>query len=56
MLLDHLLSRAGKVREVLEESSHGRMISEWAKKEACWEVMKDTVFSSPAAGVPEIKQ
>ena len=55
-LLEHLILRAGEVREVLEESSRGRMISEWAKKEACWNVVKETVFSSPAAAVPEMKQ
>ena len=51
-----LLIRAGEVKKVLEVSSRGRMISEWAKKEDCWNAVRKATFSSLCVDVPELQQ
>lgn len=43
-----------QVHKALMDSSGGRMISEWAKKRECWEVMQDVVLSEPEAAIAEI--
>lgn len=55
-LMAQLLIRAGEVKKVLEASSRGRMISEWAKKEDCWNAVRKATFSSLCVDVPELQQ
>lgn len=55
-LMAQLLIRAGEVEKVLEASSRGRMISEWAKKEDCWNAVRKATFSSLCVDVPELQQ
>ena len=45
---------AKEVNEVLHQSAHGRMISEWAKKPECWEAVRDATFSAPVSGRSEV--
>lgn len=44
---------ASEVNKVLHDSAGGRMISEWAKKPECWEVVHTAVYTDPVADIPE---
>jgi len=46
---------AGEVNTYLHESSGGRMISEWAKKSECWDVIVGKTYSPPMQGIPELR-
>jgi hypothetical protein len=45
---------AKEVNSALQTSSRGRMISEWAKKEDCWNELKDLALTPLVNQVPEI--
>ena len=56
-LTEFVQALAVKVEKNLESTSEGRMISEWAKKPECWQIIKDvTPDKLPLAGIPEIIQ
>ncbi|KQU01808.1 abortive phage infection protein [Methylobacterium sp. Leaf469] len=44
---------SGEVARVLNETSGGRMISEWAKRPECWNAVREVQYSRPLAGAPE---
>jgi hypothetical protein len=44
-----------EVNELLHATSGGRMISEWAKKPECWDVIRARAFRMPAGAVPELR-
>jgi hypothetical protein len=44
---------AREINDRLHETANGRMISEWAKRPECLEVMFSRPFSSPLADIPE---
>ena len=46
---------AREVNDTLNASAAGRMISEWAKKAECWEVVLKGHLSAPPAGIPEMR-
>ena len=46
---------ATEVNKVLHDSAAGRMISEWAKKTECWEVVRNATYTEHKAGIPEIR-
>jgi hypothetical protein len=46
---------ASEVNDVLHRSARGRMISEWAKKPECWEVVRTASYSLHLDGIPEIR-
>jgi hypothetical protein len=46
---------AKEVNDVLHLSSGGKMISEWAKRPECWNVLLKANFSTPVANIPEIR-
>lgn len=51
-----LLERwAKEVHTTLHTSANGRMISEWAKKPECWEVVKSARYSDARTGIPEVR-
>lgn len=43
------------VDRVLHSTARGRMISEWAKKEECWEAISAIPLHEPAVGIPEVR-
>lgn len=43
-----------EVSKVLHETSNGRMISEWAKKDECWLKVKQASYSPIMAEIPEL--
>jgi hypothetical protein len=51
--MDHFLGGA-PINDVLHRSANGRMISEWAKKPECWDVVRDAAYSEAAQGIPEV--
>lgn len=46
---------AREANDSLHATSNGRMISEWAKKEECWEAVRDRGTSQPLSGLPELR-
>lgn len=40
----------------LHRSSGGKMISEWAKKQECWESVRNMGYSQPMDNIPEIRR
>ena len=46
---------ATEVNKVLHDTSHGRMISEWAKKAECWDAVRLATYSAPVSDIPEIR-
>lgn len=46
---------AKEVNDVLHRTSGGRMVSEWAKRQECREVVLDATYSDLAPGIPEIR-
>lgn len=53
-LRQQLQAWASEVHDVLHKSANGRMVSEWAKKEECWDIVRCTIYSNPIDGIPEI--
>lgn len=52
---DQLSSWAAQVYKELEVSAAGRMISEWAKKPECWEVIRSKSYPAVRSGIPELR-
>lgn len=52
-LMQQILLRAEEVNQYLLNTSNGRMISEWAKKKECWDVIKNNKFSNLNLNAPE---
>jgi hypothetical protein len=46
---------AGQVNEALHATANGRMVSEWAKKLECWELVRSATYSDPPSGIPELR-
>lgn len=46
---------AQEVNTVLHRSAAGRMISEWAKKPECWDVIRESSYSDLKDRIPEIR-
>ena len=46
---------AVEVNEALHRSSGGKMISEWAKKQECWQAVRSSRYSNVMNGIPEIR-
>jgi hypothetical protein len=44
-----------EVGDALFSSADGKMISEWAKKPECWEIIKAKHYASPSELLPETK-
>ena len=47
---------AVEVNKVLHDTSNGRMISEWAKKPECWEVVSKATYTNPLEGISEVRR
>ena len=45
---------ASRMDEVLRQTAAGAQVSEWAKKEECWERVQSATFPSIPAGIPEL--
>jgi len=45
---------AKEINVVLHSSSGGKMISEWAKKQECWEIVRNSDYSEAIYNIPEL--
>ena len=45
---------AKEINVVLHSSSGGKMISEWAKKQECWEIVRNSDYSETSYNIPEL--
>jgi hypothetical protein len=54
-LLTQIMAWAREINDALHRTAGGRMISEWAKKPECREVVLGATYSEAAAGIPELK-
>ena len=54
-LRQQLQTWASEVHDVLQRSSGGRMISEWAKKPECWNAVRSATYSEPRLDIPECR-
>jgi len=44
-----------EVNRILLDSAGGKMVSEWAKKQECWETVQESKYPSVQSGIPELK-
>lgn len=49
-----LLQWAPRVDEALRSTAAGRMVTEWAKKEACWQAIRQLDLGAPGQRIPEL--
>lgn len=54
-LVEQIEIWAREVNDRLHETANGRMISEWAKRPECREIMFSRAFSAPSVDVPEAR-
>lgn len=52
---DQIIKWSDEVNRILHSSSGGRMISEWAKKKECWEIVKAHAYSTPSNSIAELR-
>jgi hypothetical protein len=52
---DQIIKWSDEVNHILHSSSGGRMISEWAKKKECWEILKAHTYSVPSDSIAELR-
>lgn len=51
---EQLRKWAPEVNALLHSSANGRMISEWAKKPECWNIISQGHYSPPRGDIPEL--
>ena len=44
-----------EVNRILLDSAGGKMVSEWAKKQECWETVRESKYPPVLSGIPELK-
>lgn len=54
-LLAQIAVWANEVNDVLHTSAGGKMVSEWAKRPECKDVVMSASYSAPAANIPEVR-
>jgi hypothetical protein len=47
---------ATRVNEILRDDAGARQVSEWAKKDECWESLKSSSLPLPPADIPEMSR
>ena len=52
-LHNQIITWSHEVNEALQKGANGKMISEWAKKQECWLIVKDYSYSEPISNIPE---
>ena len=54
-LLEMIAIWSKEVNDLLHRTASGRMVSEWAKKAECKDVMLNSTYSAPFEGIPEFR-
>lgn len=45
---------ASEVSQKLNASANGRLVSEWAKKTECWDIVKNANYTEPSRDIPDL--
>ena len=53
-LREQIATWAREVNDVLHRTAGGRMVSEWAKKEECWDAVRTKRYTEAVVDVPEL--
>ncbi|MBY0243236.1 MAG: AIPR family protein [Burkholderiaceae bacterium] len=53
-LAQQIVIWSDEVNSLLHSSAGGRMISEWAKKKECWEILRSHRYSAYSTSIPEL--
>ena len=53
-LKDQLILWSSEINDGLNKTANGRMISEWAKKIECWDLIKDRQYSPLKQNISEL--
>jgi hypothetical protein len=51
---NQILAWSNEVNEMLHRTANGRMLSEWAKKKECWEILSSHAWTAPINDIPEV--
>lgn len=51
---NQIVTWSDEVDKMLHKTSNGRMLSEWAKKKECWEILSAHAWSAPMREIPEV--
>ena len=54
-LMSQITIWAQEVNEIFLRTANGRLLSEWAKKPECREIVMGSTFSEPASNIPEVR-
>ena len=54
-LMEMIAIWSKEVNELLHRTASGRMVSEWAKKTECKDIMLSSTYSAPFEGIPEFR-
>jgi hypothetical protein len=54
-LRDQIQTWATEVNRILHDSAGGKMVSEWAKKEECWDAVRNASYSEQMPDMPELR-
>lgn len=54
-LMEMIAIWSKEVNELLHRTASGRMVSEWAKKTECKDIMLSSTYSAPFKGIPEFR-
>jgi hypothetical protein len=53
-LKQQLQTWAVEVNRILHQSAGGRIVSEWAKKKECWDIVRSAKYCNPRDDIPEL--
>lgn len=53
-LSNQIIVWSDEVNDRLHRTANGRMLSEWAKKKECWEILSAHAWSAPDQSIPEV--
>ncbi|QNA87467.1 AIPR family protein [Massilia sp. Dwa41.01b] len=51
---NQIVTWSDEVNDMLHRTANGRMLSEWAKKKECWEMLSKHAWSNPDQSIPEV--
>ena len=54
-LFEQITTWAAEVNDIFTRTANGRLVSEWAKKPECRDLIMGSTFSKPSADIPELR-
>jgi hypothetical protein len=55
-LIRQIQTWSQEVNDLLQQSANGRLVSEWAKKSECWDLVREHVYSEPSPDIAELSR